>query len=115
MIFITKLKLKNFKRFPSFEVEFDKKLNIFVGDNESGKSSIIEAINLILTGSRSKIEAAGLENIFNSQAVKDFLASDKKYENLPTLFIELFFNEQIKFELNGKNNSEGAIYDGLTG
>lgn len=66
MKFITRLKLKNFKRFQSFKVDFDDKLNILVGDNESGKSSIIEAINLVLSGSRSKVESTGLENIFNS-------------------------------------------------
>ena len=95
MKYITRLKLKDFKRFQTFKVDFDDKLNIFVGDNESGKSSIIEAINLVLSGSRSKVESTGLENIFNSQVVKEFLASDKKYENLPTLFIELYFNEQF--------------------
>lgn len=113
MKFITRLKLKNFKRFQTFKVEFDDKLNILVGDNESGKSSIIEAINLVLSGSRSKVESTGLENIFNSQVIKDFLASDKKYENLPTLYIELYFNEQNNPDLNGKNNSDEIICDGL--
>lgn len=113
MKFITKLKLKNFKRFQSFSVDFENKLNILVGDNESGKSSIIEAINLVLSGSRSKVESVGLENIFNSQIIRDFLNSDKKYENLPTLFIELFFNEQNNPDLNGKNNSDEIICDGL--
>jgi predicted ATP-dependent endonuclease of OLD family len=113
MKFITRLKLKNFKRFQTFKVDFDDKLNILVGDNESGKSSIIEAINLVLSGSRSKVESTGLENIFNSQVIKDFLASDKKYENLPTLYIELYFNEQNNPDLNGKNNSDEIICDGL--
>lgn len=110
---ITKLKLKNFKRFQSFSVSFDEKLNILVGDNESGKSSIIESINLVLSGSRSKVESTGLENIFNSQIITEFLASDKKYENLPTLFIEVYFNEQHDFELAGKNNSDEINCDGL--
>jgi predicted ATP-dependent endonuclease of OLD family len=110
---IKKLKLKNFKRFQIFSVDFDDKLNILVGDNESGKSSIIEAINLVLSGSRSKVESTGLENLFNSQVITDFLASDKKYETLPTLYIELYFNEQHNFELNGKNNSDEIVCDGL--
>jgi putative ATP-dependent endonuclease of the OLD family len=110
---IKKLKLKNFKRFQTFSVDFDDKLNILVGDNESGKSSIIEAINLVLSGSRSKVDSTGLENLFNSQVVIDFLASDKKYETLPTLYIELYFNEQHNFELNGKNNSDEIVCDGL--
>ncbi len=113
MGYITKLKLKNFKRFDTFSVDFGDNINILVGDNESGKSSVIEAINLILSGSRSKIETVGLENIFNSTAIESFLASDKKIENLPTLFIEAYFNEQNNFELAGKNNSDGVNCDGL--
>lgn len=110
---INKLKLKNFKRFRTFTLDFEDKLNILVGDNESGKSSILEAINLVLSGSRSKVEASGLENLFNTQAIQEFLNLDKNYKNLPTLFIELYFNEQHNFDLNGKNNSEGKIADGL--
>lgn len=113
MKYITKLKLKNFRRFRNFSVDFDDKLNILVGDNESGKSSIIEAINLVLSGSRGKVDTVGLENIFNSKKIKAFLSSDKKYERLPTLLIELYFNEQNNSDLNGRNNSEGLICDGL--
>lgn len=110
---ITKLKLKNFKRFETFSVDFGDNINILVGDNESGKSSIIESINLILSGSRSKIETVGLENIFNSSAIESFLKSDKKVADLPTLLVEVYFNEQNNFELSGKNNSDGIICDGL--
>lgn len=110
---ITKLKLKNFKRFDTFAVEFGDNINMLVGDNESGKSSLIEAINIVLSGSRSKIETIGLENIFNSKAIASFLASDKKIENLPTLLIEAYFNEQNNFELSGKNNSDEVVCDGL--
>lgn len=110
---IKKIKLHNFKRFKAFTVEFDEKLNLLVGDNESGKSSILEAINLVLSGSRSKIEGIGLENLFNSDIIKEFLSSNKSYDNLPTLFVELYFNEQNNFELNGRNNSDGIVCDGL--
>ncbi len=75
---ITKIKLKNFRRFDIFSVDLGDNINILVGDNESGKSSIIEAINLVLSGSRSKVETVGLENIFNSTAIESFLASDKR-------------------------------------
>jgi len=110
---ISKLKLKNFKRFDSFSVDFGDNINMLIGDNESGKSSIIEAVNIVLSGSRSKIETIGLENIFNSKAIASFLTSDKKIENLPTLLIEAYFNEQNNFELSGKNNSDEIVCDGL--
>lgn len=93
MNFITKLKLKNFKRFCSFEVDFNDNINILVGDNESGKSSLIEAINLVLSGSRNKVETIGLENIFNSEHPNFYKKVAKGFE---LLNIEL--NDSISFE-----------------
>lgn len=113
MIYVKKLKLKNFKRFETFSVEMCESLNILVGDNESGKSSIIEAINLVLSGSRSKIETSGLENLFNSSVIASFLSSEKKYEELPSMFVEVYFNEQGNPDLSGNNNSDKIQCDGL--
>lgn len=110
---IQKIKLRNFKRFKSLSVDFDSGINILIGDNESGKSSILSAINLVLSGSKSKIETVGLESLFNSDVITDYLKTDKAYENLPVLFIEVFLNEQNNVDLNGKNNSDGLLCDGL--
>ncbi len=54
---ITKIKIKNFKKFTDFSVEFDDSINLLIGDNESGKSTILSAIDIVLSGSRSKVEA----------------------------------------------------------
>ncbi len=110
---INRIKLHNFKRFSDFEVPLDEKLNILVGENESGKSSILTAISLVLSGSRSQVEKIGMERLLNSQATERFLASEKKYEDLPVMYVELWLNEQNNFELRGKNNSEDIECDGL--
>ena len=110
---IKKIKLQNFKRFETFLVEFDEEINLLIGDNEAGKSSILTAIDLVLSGSRSKIETLGIESLFNLNIVEEFLKSDKKYENLPIVFIELYLNEQHNPDLNGKYNSDTTVCDGL--
>jgi len=110
---IKKMILQNFKRFTSFAVDFDDVLNIFVGDNESGKSTILQAIDIVLSGSRNKVESIGLENLFNDQVINDFLLSDKNYENLPILSIELYLNEQNNHDVYGRNNSKTIDSDGL--
>ena len=74
---INKIKLQNFKRFETFEALFDNKINMLIGDNEAGKSSILSAIDLVLSGSRHKIESAGLDNLFNTNVIKKFLGSSK--------------------------------------
>jgi len=48
MIYIKKLKIKNFKSIEDEEVEFNKGLNILVGPNNAGKTNIMEAIDLLL-------------------------------------------------------------------
>ncbi len=110
---IKRIVLSNFKRFKSFEVELDDKLNIFIGDNEAGKSSVLLALDLALSGSRSKIETMGLETLFNSETVSAFLAGTKKFDDLPNLFVEIYLSDQGKAELNGKNNSKSIVCDGL--
>lgn len=110
---IQRIKLQNFKRFKSLVMEFSPDINILIGDNESGKSSILSAINLVLSGSKSKIENIGLESIFNADVINAFLKGDKAYEKLPVLFIEVFLNEQNNPDLNGKNNSDNRQSDGL--
>jgi predicted ATP-dependent endonuclease of OLD family len=113
MRIINKIILHNFKRFTDFEVDFDNQLNILVGDNESGKSSILQAIDIVLSGSRNKVENIGLENLFNYKTINDFLQSDKKYENLPVLFIELYLNEQNNPDIFGRNNKKETDFNGL--
>jgi putative ATP-dependent endonuclease of OLD family len=63
---ITKLVLKNFKRFRTLELDFDNELNILVGGNEAGKSSVLQALDIVMSASRSKVEALGLENLFST-------------------------------------------------
>ncbi|GHT03886.1 hypothetical protein AGMMS49573_07040 [Endomicrobiia bacterium] len=57
---IKKLIVFNFKRFSFIEINFKQNINVIVGDNESGKSSILSAIDLVLSGSIHKIETLGL-------------------------------------------------------
>ncbi len=75
---IKKVKIKNFKCFKGyFEIELNKGLNILVGNNDAGKSTILEAINLALTGlyrGRS-IKNELSQYLFNSEIVDEYLAS----------------------------------------
>ncbi|WP_411684691.1 AAA family ATPase, partial [Aeromonas caviae] len=85
---IKKIKLLNFKRFIEFEIEFDPKMNVIIGDNEAGKSSILQAIELLSSGSRHKVESVGLESLLNKTAISDFFKTDRSFEKLPEVHIE---------------------------
>jgi len=112
MNYITKIKLLNFKRFETFEVEFNDNINLLIGDNEAGKSSILTAIDLVISGSRNKVETVGLEYLFNSDAIENFLKNNKNYANLPRLEIELFLSKNNE-ETDGKINSDKKEANGL--
>ncbi|KAF1018644.1 MAG: DNA replication and repair protein RecF [Paracidovorax wautersii] len=89
---IRRLVLKNFKRFKALELEFDPELNILVGGNEAGKSSVLQAMDIVLSASRSKVESIGLEALFNANCIAEFLAGDRRIANLPELLVEVYFD-----------------------
>lgn len=113
MKIIERIKLKNFGRFQDISIGFQKNLNLLIGDNEAGKSTILNAIDFVLSGSRSKVENYGIDNLFNTEVIKTFLDSEKKYEDLPVLFAELYLNDQGNKDLEGKYNSEDLYTHGL--
>jgi len=51
-MYLSKIIIQNFRQFKSLELEFQQGLNLLIGENDSGKSSIIDAIKL-LTGTHS--------------------------------------------------------------
>lgn len=51
-MYLGKINIQNFRRFKSLELEFQSGLNLLIGENDSGKSSIIDAIKLV-TGTHS--------------------------------------------------------------
>lgn len=67
MPLITRLMLQNFKKFPELDLHFSADRNILVGDNESGKSTILLALDLVLSDSRHRVEALGVESLLPSQ------------------------------------------------
>lgn len=48
---IPKARIREFKAFRSFGLEIKDGLNILVGDNDAGKSTVLEAVHLALTSS----------------------------------------------------------------
>ncbi len=51
---ITQIKLENFTVFKNAEINFDKGINIFIGENGTGKNPYYEIIIFGLSGSESE-------------------------------------------------------------
>lgn len=109
---ISKIKITNFKCFKStFEFKLNKKLNILVGNNDSGKSTILEAIHMALTslyGGRN-IRNELTQYIFNDEIVSEYIASVNSGKSIspPSIIIEVFFDGTIDPAFEGNSNSDG--------
>lgn len=115
---ITKIIIENFKCFEGrFPLELNKGLNILVGDNEAGKSTILEAIHLALSGwiYGKYLRNELTQSLFNSNIIYDYLKCFKTQNRLlpPQILIELFFeiendSQKALFEGNGNSTKQKA-------
>ena len=110
---IKKIKLINFKRFRNYVIEPNDRINILVGDNEAGKSSVLEAIDLVASGNTRRVETLGIDSLINIDAVNEFKTGERTFDNLPHTQIELYLSGQFDHTMNGKNNTDGIKADGI--
>lgn len=110
VVILTKLRLKNFRVFGDFDMNFDDGANIIVGDNEAGKSTVLQAVDLALSGrhfGRSILESLNVHWI-NQQATKRYiesLAADNPCEP-PEILIEAHFSPAPELQsMRGLNHS----------
>ena len=110
---ITSIKLHNFRKFKDIEVPIKETRTIIVGDNECGKSTILSAIDLVLLGSRNKIENLGLHNLFNREVIEEYLSTERKITDLPIMFAELYLEDLDHEIFHGAINSTGNEHFGM--
>lgn len=113
MPLITRLMLQNFKKFPELDLRFSNDRNILVGDNESGKSTILLALDLVLSDSRHRVEALGVESLLSQSAVRQFQEGERSADRLPVLRADVFLSNGGDPDLNGRQNLAGIDADGL--
>ena len=53
-MYLEKIKIKNFKKIIKLETELNKNINIFIGNNAQGKTSILESIYVLALTKPSK-------------------------------------------------------------
>lgn len=115
---IDKIIINNFKCFEHIEISNINPMNIIVGNNNEGKSTILQAINLVLTGVyEGKRLSFGIPPaIFNKKCTDDYLNKIKedKHSALPKIEIELYLKDNDLFnEFLGNNNSLKLKQQGL--
>ena len=107
---IERVVIRNFKSFKGvFELPLFENLNIVVGDNEAGKSTILEAINLALTAQlNSKPISTELSPyLFNYEIIQEYVDAVKKDHKtlLPEIRIEVYLKSCDELaQYSGSNN-----------
>lgn len=115
---IKKVNIENFKCFKGkFSLEFNSGINILVGNNEAGKSTILEAVNLALTGilNGHYLKNELSQYLFNNEVVKEYLEQNLHGEkvDLPYILIEVFFADDDWPIFEGNGNSEKSKECGI--
>lgn len=116
---ISKVIIQGFKCINSIRFDLKQGLNILVGDNETGKTTILEAINLVISG---QLNGKSIFNdlspyLFNFENVNDFIMELKtsKPFHTPQILIEVYFIEdENTIKLKGINNTEKEDSPGLS-
>ena len=86
--YIKTLYINGFKKFIDFKVGFNEKMNILVGENEAGKSTILDAVKLVIFQSYRNTDKSVLLNLFNVNDVIRY-QENPSLETLPKILIEI--------------------------
>ena len=57
---LKRLKLKNFRGYKDFQVNFDDSINVIIGRNDIGKSTILEALEIFFNSEKIKMDPSDL-------------------------------------------------------
>ncbi|ELA6946173.1 AAA family ATPase [Vibrio parahaemolyticus] len=95
-MYLSELKAQHFRQFKDFSMAFNKGLNLLVGENNAGKSSVIDAIRLVLDTTSAEWVNLKSTDFLNG---KNELQIQLKFEDLSLresgLFLEYLTNEEV--------------------
>lgn len=118
-MYIKEARISGFKKFSHLRVSLGPSINIVVGDNDSGKSTLLEAIVAAVNGQYrgAPLFRSLSEDLFNNNLVSNYLEKLNLHQSCepPEIRIEVVFGGDDK-ELalyEGDCNSRGTIESGI--
>ncbi len=117
-IHITRVYIKGFKRFTQIDLRLNPTFNVIVGDNETGKSSLLKAMGLVLTGQYDGrlVQYTVDPYLFHAGTVAAYFQKRKNGEHAdpPKIEIEAYFEDDPALaRLKGTNNMRSENCPGL--
>lgn len=104
---IKSLHIEGFKKFIALDVQFNEHMNILVGENEAGKSTILDAIKTVLNQQYRNTDKSVLRDLFNTRMIAAF-KEEPSVKTLPRILIEV----ELELDTQQKNASYfyGEVY-----
>ena len=96
---ISEAHIRNYRNFEDNIFEFNEGLNVIIGHNNSGKTNLIKALQLVLDNSYR-----------DKPSVDDFCKKNKDYSTPPSIEISII----IKEDDNDQPDDKVVVYDWLT-
>lgn len=87
-MYIKYLKLINFRNYKELDIEFDKNINIFVGDNAQGKTNILESMYYCSIGKSPR-----------TSKDKELINWDNKESYIKVHILKKLFNKKIEIKI----------------
>lgn len=88
MKYIEQMHIEGLKKFRKLNIAFNPHMNIIVGENEAGKSTVLEAIKIVLNQMYKNADKSILKELFNIDMVEIF-KRNPDVKTLPYILIEL--------------------------
>ena len=105
---ITELRLTNFRNFSNMKCELSPGVNVFVGDNGSGKTSLVEALHLLGTA-RSFRSNSARHYISLEQTLTTLFAKIQRDEQQLALGLQRLSNGKLTIKLNGETYQRSVL------
>lgn len=115
---IERIVIENFKSFRRLDLPLNPHMNLVVGNNEAGKSTLLEAIHAVVTGQLHgrNIAYEITPYLFHQPTVHEYLLEIKAGRKAPPPYIriEAYLGTDLGFAaLRGTNNSLGVDTAGI--
>lgn len=96
-MYISGIKIKNYRNFKNLDIEFNHGLNVIIGHNNSGKTNLIKALQLVLD-----------RNLKEKPLLDDFCKTNLDYTEPPSIEISVIIKEH-----DDKPDDKNVVYDWL--
>ena len=110
---IHKIVVKNYKLLKYVIISFNPEINILVGDNDAGKSTILEVLSILTSGRLNgyAFDRQLKANLFNKEIREQYIADVNAGENPepPRIVMEIYFDGDPLYKGSENELSEDAV------